>query len=68
MEEKHMLEELYEIYDTFTDKLATDGWKGENLAWTETCRSDVTKGSWSLFELDNGFCLGLNEPAEGSEE
>lgn len=63
-----MADELYKIYETFTEQLVTSGWKGEVYGWQETARTEVAEGGWALFELDNGFRLGLNEPGEESQE
>ena len=61
-------DELYQIYEEFTEQIINQGWKGKHFGWTETVRCEVDKDSWSLFELDNGFCLGLREPNEQSNE
>ena len=63
-----MADKLYEIYEKFTEQVVYQGWKGVFYGYMETVRSEVEKGGWALFELDNGFRLGLNEPGEGSDE
>ena len=61
-------DQMYEIYERFTEEIVDNGWKGENLSWTEIVRSEVNVGTWYLFEIDNGFALEFIEPIDGSEE
>lgn len=63
-----MAEKFCEIYDKFTEQVIYQGWKGVFYGYTETVRCEVETGGWALFELDNGFRLGLNEPNEISNE
>ena len=60
-------DQMFEIYERFTEEIVNKGWKGEFLSWAEIVRSEVTEGTWYLFELDNGFAIEFMEPIEGGE-
>ena len=63
-----MADKLYEIYETFADQLAQNGWNGQIYGWKETVRAEALEGGWSLFELDNGFKMKLTDAAQIHKE
>ena len=59
-------EQLYEIYEKFTEQLVEHGWNGRFYGWKETVTSGWDKDAdITLFEYGNGFCLELLEPRDG---
>ena len=57
-----MADELYKVYETFTEELINNGWNGVEYGWTECVRGEITGQNFSLFAFDNGFRLQFNEP------
>jgi len=58
-------EELYPIYETFTEQLVECGWKERLYSWKEIVESEIEVGIIITFHYDNGLNLKFEEKEDG---
>ena len=58
-------EELYLIYEAFTEKLVDKGWQGRYYNWKEVIESEVGEGTSMSFQYGNGLNVYFEEKENG---
>ena len=58
-------DELYLIYETFTEQLVNNGWQERFCSWKEVVESEVNVGTCMSFHYENGFNLKFEEKENG---